>query len=141
LSGHRFAVLALLSISLASSLWYLLDVISAYSQRSNGSAMTVATFESRFEALHKSMPPRSVLGYVSDNPSNDTQSQAEFYLTQYALAPAIIKATTEEHFVVANFHTNTPNAAMLRARNLQLVQDFGNDVFIYRNTMYRNSSR
>lgn len=131
----------MLSISLASSLWYLLDVISAYSQRSNGSAMTVATFESRFEVLHKSMPPRSVLGYVSDNPSNDTQSQAEFYLTQYALAPAIIKATTEEHFVVANFHTNSPNAAMLRARNLQLVQDFGNDVFIYRNTMYRNPSR
>jgi hypothetical protein len=141
LSGHRFAVLALLSISLASSLWYLLDVIGAYSQRSNGSAMTVATFESRFEALHKSMPPRSVLGYVSDNPSNDTQSQAEYYLTQYALAPAIVKATTEEHFVVANFHTNSPNAAMLRARNLQLVQDFGNDVFIYRNTMYRNPSR
>ena len=133
MSGHRFAVLALLSISLASSLWYLLDVFTAYSHRANPTAMTVASFESRFEALHKSMPPRSVLGYVSDNPPNDTQSQAEFYLTQYALAPAIVKATTEEHFVVANFHTNSPNAAMLKARNLQLVQDFGNDVFIYRN--------
>jgi hypothetical protein len=75
-----------------------------------------------------------VLGYVSDNPANNAQSQAEFYLTQYALAPAIIKASTEEHFVVANFHTNTPNAAMLKAKHLMLVQDFGNDVFIYRNT-------
>jgi hypothetical protein len=80
------------------------------------------------------MHPRSVLGYVSDNPANNAQSQAEFYLTQYALAPAIVKATTEEHFVVANFHTNSPNAAMLRAKNLVLVQDFGNDVYIYRNT-------
>jgi hypothetical protein len=73
------------------------------------------------------------MGYVSDNPANNTQSQAEFYLTQYALAPAIVKATTEEHFVVANFHTNSPDPAMLRAKHLVLVQDFGNDVFIYRN--------
>ena len=79
------------------------------------------------------MPPRAVLGYVSDNPANDTQSQAEFYLTQYALAPAIVKATTEEHFVVANFHTSSPDAAMLRSKNLTLERDFGNDVFIYRN--------
>ena len=134
MSRHRFAVFALISISLASSLWFLLDVITAYSYLLSSYAFGVPNFDARFEALHKSMPPRSVLGYVSDNPANNTQSQAEFYLTQYALAPALVKATTEEHFVVANFHTNSPNAAMLRAKNLVLVQDFGNDVYIYRNT-------
>jgi len=133
-SSHRFAVLALISISLASSLWLLLDVITAYTYSRESYAFGVPNFESRFDALHKSMPPRSVLGYVSDNPGNSTQSQAEFYLTQYALAPAIVKATTEEHFVVANFHNNAPNANMLRAKNLVLVQDFGNGVFIYHNT-------
>jgi hypothetical protein len=134
LGRHQFAVFALISISLASTLWYLLDVIRAHNVLKDTYAFGVPDFDSRFEALHKSMPPRSVLGYVSDNPANNAQSQAEFYLTQYALAPAIVKATTEEHFVVANFHTNSPNAAMLRARNLTLVRDFGNDVFIYRNT-------
>ena len=134
MSRHRFAVFALISIALASSLWFLLDVITAYSYLKNTYAFGVPNFDSRFEALHKSMPPRSVLGYVSDNPAANAQSQAEFYLTQYALAPAIIKASTEEHFVVANFHTNSPNAAMLRSKNLTLVQDFGNDVYIYRNT-------
>lgn len=109
-------------------------MITAYSYLRESNAFGVPNFDSRFEALHKSMPPRSVLGYVSDNPANDTQSQAEFYLTQYALAPAIVKATTEEHFVVANFHSNSPNAAMLKAKNLVLVQDFGNAVYIYRNT-------
>ena len=133
MSRHRFAVFALISISLASSLWFLLDVITAYRYLRNTYAFGVPNFESRFEALHKSMPPRSVLGYVSDNPGENTQSLAEFYLTQYALAPAIVKATTDEHFVVGNFHTNSPNAAMLRAKHLVLVQDFGNDVFIYRN--------
>jgi hypothetical protein len=125
-------VIALAAVSLASSLWFLLDVIGAYTRSSD--AFGVAAFEGRFEALHKSMSPRSVLGYVSDNPVNDTRSQAEFYLTQYTLAPAIVKASTEEHFVVGNFHTNAPDRAMLRAKNLELVQDFGNDVFIYRNT-------
>jgi hypothetical protein len=134
LTGHRFAVFALISISLASSLWFLLDVITAYSYLRNSYAFGVPNFDARFEALHKSMHPRSVLGYVSDNPANNAQSQAEFYLTQYALAPTLVKATTEEHFVVANLHTNSPNAAMLRAKNLVLVQDFGNDVYIYRNT-------
>ena len=134
MTGHRFAVFALISISLASSLWFLLDVITAYSYLRNSYAFGVPNFDARFEALHKSMHPRSVLGYVSDTPANNAQSQAEFYLTQYALAPTLVKATTEEHFVVANFHTNSPNAAMLRAKNLVLVQDFGNDVYIYRNT-------
>ena len=96
--------------------------------------MTVVRFDDRFALLHKAMPARSVLGYISDNPANDTESQAEFYLTQYALAPAIIKATSEEHFVVANFHFNNTDQAKLRAKNLVRVQDFGNDVFIYRNT-------
>ena len=133
MSRHRFAVFALISISLASSLWFLLDVITAYRYLRDTYAFGVPNFDSRFQALQKSMPPRSVMGYVSDNPANNTQSQAEFYLTQYALAPAIVKATTEEHFVVANFHTNSPDPAMLRAKRLVLVQDFGNDVFIYRN--------
>ena len=112
-----------MTLSLASSLWVLLDVIAAYSFAQSSAAFGVPAFENRFEVLHKSMPSRSVLGYVSDNPANNTQSQAEFYLTQYALAPAIIKATTEEHFVVANFHNNAPDQAMLRAKHL--VRDRG----------------
>ncbi len=134
MSSHRFVVAVLICISLASSLWFLLDVITAYSYLQESHAFGVANFDSRFEALHNNMPARSVLGYVSDNPAANTQSQAEFYLTQYALAPAIVKATTEEHFVVANFHSNSPNAAMLKAKHLVLVQDFGNDVYIYRNS-------
>ena len=131
MSGHRFAVVALISISLASSLWFLLDVISAYSYSSE--AFGVAAFEKRFQLLRQNLPPRSVLGYISDNPPDNTQAQAEFYLTEYALAPAIIKASTGEQLEVANFHTNTPNPALLKAKNLTLVQDFGNDVFLYRN--------
>jgi hypothetical protein len=132
LTRHRFAVFILVTLSLASNFWFLLDVAGAYARRLDSSGLGVPAFERRFEVLRKALPPRSVLGYVSDNP-NDTQAQAEFYLTQYALVPSFVKFSTEEHFVVANFHTNSPNRAMLQAKHLVLVQDFGNDIFIYQN--------
>lgn len=131
MSGHRFAVASLIVLSLASSLWFLLDVIFAYSISSD--TFGVSAFEKRFQVLRKALPPGTELGYVSDNPDN-TQGKAEFYLTQYALVPALVKASTEEHFVVANFHSKTPDQALLRAKNLILMRDYGNDVFIYRNT-------
>lgn len=112
----------------------MLDVISAYNFSRSAGAFGVPSFEKRFAELHKSMQAKSALGYVSDNPANNTQAQAEYYLTQYALAPVIIKASTEEPLVVANFHTNKPDQALLRAKHLTLVRDFGNDVFIFRNT-------
>jgi len=96
--------------------------------------MTVSNFDNRFAALHAALPPRSVLGYVSDNVGDDTEAKAEFYLTEYALAPAIVKATSEEHLVVANFHTLNQDPAKLRAKHLQRLQDFGSDVFLFTNT-------
>jgi len=120
-------------IALASGLWHLLDVLSAYSLASNTGSMTVTNFDNRFAALHKALPPRAVLGYVSDN-TDDTEARAEFYLTEYALAPAIVKPTTEEHLVVANFHTLQQDPAKLRAKHLQQLQDFGSDVFLFVNT-------
>jgi hypothetical protein len=134
LTRHRFAVLALVVVALASSLWSMLDVFTLYSLSERSNVFGVPAFEHRFEILHQSLGPHSVLGYVTDNPGSDTQAQAEFYLTQYALAPAIIKASTDEQFVVGNFHTNSPDRTKLQAKNLVFVKDFGNDVFLYRNT-------
>jgi hypothetical protein len=134
LTRHRFAVLVLLVIPLASGLWYLLDVLSAYSQESKTTSMTVSNFDNRFRGLHKALPPRSVLGYVSDNVADDAEAQEEFYLTEYALTPAIVKGTSEEHLVVANLHTLKIDPAQFRAKHLERLQDFGNDVFLFINT-------
>jgi len=94
--------------------------------------MTVANFDARYATLRKALQPHSVLGYISD-PNTDVEAQMEYYLTEYALAPAIVKYSTDERLVVANFHSNKQDQAMLRAKNLVRVQDFGNDIFIYRN--------
>jgi len=131
LTRHSFALLALIGICAASSLWYLLDVIPAYSQSAN--AFGVGAFEKRFDNLRKAMPRRVTLGYLSDNPSENTQARAEFFLTQYVLAPAIIKAGPDEHFIVANLHTSAEQAK-LKVKNLVKLQDYGNDIYIYQNT-------
>lgn len=132
LTRHRVAVITLAALALTSSFWILLDVAATYS--ASADTFGVAAFERRFDVLRKALPPHSVLGYVSDNPVNDARAQAEYFLTLYTLAPNIVKASTEEKLVVANFHTNAPDKALLQRKHLQRLQDYGNDVFLYHNT-------
>jgi hypothetical protein len=87
LARHQFAVIALLGIAVASIFWVLLDVAGAYTR--SGRSYGVDNFENRFGDLPKAATPRSVFGYVSDNRPDDPSDQAEYYLTQYTLAPAI----------------------------------------------------
>ena len=129
---HQFAVMALAVIALTSSCWTLLDLIAINSRGTENFGVT--PFEERFEVFRKSMPPRSVFGYISDNPPAEVSSQGEFFLTQYTLVPAIITSSTEENLLVGNFHTNKPDGAKLRAKNLVLLNDFGHDVFLVHNT-------
>jgi hypothetical protein len=131
LARHQFAVIALAALALASSFWLLLDLISVYSQ--NTATFGVASFEDRFSDFRKTLAPHTVLGYLSDNPVTDPSSQAEFNLTQYTLAPAIVKPTIDEHLVVVNYHSATPDAAGLRARHLTVLRDFGHGVLLCRN--------
>jgi hypothetical protein len=131
LARHQFAVFAIAALAIASSFWLLLDLVSVFSNATAG--FGVEAFEKRFEALHKALPPHSVLGYVSDNPAADeVTSQGEFYLTQYTLAPAIIKPSTVEPYEIGNFHTNKPDQQMLKEKQLLFLRDYGNDVYLYR---------
>jgi hypothetical protein len=131
LARHQFAVIALAAVALASSFWLLLDLVSVYSQST--ATFGVASFEDRFNEFRKTIMPHSVLGYLSDNPLNDPSNQAEFNLTQYTLAPAIVKASIDEPLVVMNYHANTPDPAALRARHLIPIHNFGNGVLLLHN--------
>jgi hypothetical protein len=130
LARHQFAVFALAAIALTTSFWLLLDIVGAYTRSSP--AITVAGFEARFDALRKTIPPRSVLGYLSDNATNDPSYLAEYYLTQYTLAPSIVKPTPGEVLVVVNYHTPEPDRAALSAHNLIPIQLFGDGVMLCR---------
>lgn len=127
---HQFAVIALAALALGSGFWLLLDLIAVYSR--NTETFGVAAFENRYSEFRKTITPHSVFGYISDNPANDPSNLAEYYLTQYTLAPAIIKASSDEQLVVMNFHSNSPDRALLRSKHLAPIQAFGNGVLLCR---------
>ena len=135
MARHKLAVILLAAVAITSPAWVLLDVVTAFSQRS--ATFGVASFESRFDGLRAAVKPHTTYGYVSDNPASDPFSQAEYYLTQYTLVPAIVKASTEEPLEVGNMHNQQQNEdqikAQLAARHLVKVQEFGSGVFLYRN--------
>jgi hypothetical protein len=132
LARHKFAVIALAAIALCSTFWSLLDTLGAISH--GVQAFGVAAFERRYNEFRKTVQPRSVFGYISDNPPNDPSALPEFYLTQYTLAPAIVKPTVDERLVIANFHNSKPDEKLLRDNKLAQVQNFGNGIVLCRRT-------
>lgn len=130
MARHQLAVLSLAAIALVSSFWFLLDVLgtAAHSTRTFG----VEAFENRFTDFRKTVQPHTVYGYVSDNAPNDPSALAEFHLTQYTLAPAIIKPTANESLVVVNYHNKQVDPKLLQTYHLTPVQDFGNGVALCR---------
>ncbi len=132
MARHQFAVFALAALALASSFWWLLDLVGDYSR--NAGTVGVAAFDNRFSSLRKAVSPKSVFGYISENPPNTLASQAEYYLTQYALAPALVIESARLPLVVANMRTATPNAALLQANHLTPMQDFSSGILLCRHT-------
>ena len=70
--------------------------------------------------------------HAADTPANDPSALAEFHLTQYTLAPAIVRPSTSENLVVVNYHAKQLDAALLRTNHLAPYQDFGNGVALCR---------
>jgi hypothetical protein len=130
LARHQFAVIVLVAIALASSLWLVLDQLGAVSHTPQ--AFGVDAFENRFDDFPKTVQPGAVFGYVSDNPPNDPSALAEFYLTQYTLAPAIVKPSAKESLVILNDHTPQPDAKLLQANHLAIVRNVGNGILLCR---------
>ena len=135
MARHQFAVIALLGIAVASIFWVLLDVAGAFSHRST--SYGVDSFENRFGDLPKAATAATVFGYISDNRPDDPSDQAEYYLTQYTLAPAIVVSTTTEAEVVANFHAANPDMKVLQARHMTPIRNFGNGIILLRNFAVR----
>ena len=121
----------LAAIAIASSFWALLDFVNVLSKQVQ--SFGVASFETRFDGIRPALPRHGVYGYISDTPLNDEVTwQGEYYLTQYTLAPAIIKNSTTEPLVVANFHVEKPADDLLKDKHLVDVKDYGNDIHLYR---------
>jgi hypothetical protein len=81
----------------------------------------------RFAALKAALPKQGVIGYIGDS-----SSPADYYLTQYALAPLVVDHSPAHPLVIGNFLTPLPPQS-LPSDQLQLLKDFGNGVLLFAN--------
>lgn len=130
MARYQFAVVSLAAIALVSSFWFLLDVLGTATH--NTQTFGVAAFEKRFNDFGQTVQPNTVFGYVSDNPPNSPSALAELHLTQYVLAPAIVKPSADEDLVIVNYHTKDLDVKLLRANHLRPFRNIGPGVALCR---------
>ncbi len=94
----------------------------------NSPATVVQGSDHRFAALKAALPQRGVVGYTGES-GTDAVVLADYYLTQYALAPLVVDRSPNHALVVGNFPSGRP--AQSPSENLRLVKDFGNGVLLF----------
>ena len=89
--------------------------------------------DQRFATLKAALPAQGVVGYVGEP---GIPALADYYLTQYALAPLVVDHSPNHAVVVGNFPAPSPNRAP--SGELQLVKDFGDGVLLFANRRFAN---
>jgi|SRR6266571_6201130 len=87
----------------------------------------ITVYEKRFDRLRGVLPPRGVIGYVSDS----DQYNIEYFLAQYTLAPLTLDPKQSHDLVVGNFANKTSNPKTWNGTNLELRLDLGNGVKLF----------
>ena len=128
----KAAVAVLILFALLSNLHWLLrgDFDPDFPRRDR-----ISQYERRFEGLKKILPTHGVVGYLSHRQAQDIRfdaGTAEFYLTQYALAPLIVIHSPERDLVIGNFGAFRVDPEIFKDRDLTLIKDFGNGVMLFR---------
>jgi hypothetical protein len=93
----------------------------------------VTLHEKRLARLRRRLPPRAVVGYVTDvAPADGPESWRRFATTQYSLAPGILKRTTGGELVVCDFKDPGALPAFADGNGLLPVEDFGEGLELFR---------
>lgn len=90
----------------------------------------ISQYQERFRGVREKLPSQGVFGYFSDI-SDHTENRAAMALTQYALAPLVLRESTELPTVVGNFHRGFPSPEESRRKGLDLLFDAGSGVVLY----------
>lgn len=130
------AILSVAAVSLLSVGRLFLQVADFYPQAPSTDGVT--DFDSRFMALRGMLPPKGIIGYMTDPDTLPAgmEAQAEFHLTQYSLAPILVVNSPRQRFVVGNFH-RVVTTGSLRDRGFKLVREFGNGIALLENENLR----
>jgi hypothetical protein len=130
------AILSVAAVSLLSVGRLFIQVSDFYPKAPVPDGVT--EFDGRFAALRGMLPTKGVIGYMTDpeTPPADVNAQAEFHLTQYALAPILVVNSPQQRFVVGNFH-KVVTTGSLRDRGFKTVREFGRGIVLLENEKVR----
>jgi hypothetical protein len=124
-------ILSIVAFSLLSTrlaLWKAFDELPSTPTQDE-----ISRFDARFWRARSALPRNGVIGYVAESGglgrSADFKYLKDFYLTEYALAPLIVRDSTEPTIVIGNFREVGPELKVADP-TLSLVTDFGDGVFM-----------
>ena len=102
----------------------------------------VTIHEARIAQLQGSLPGSGEIGYVTtvenekiftyERAFQNVEYLAQYVLTQYTLAPLIVRNSPKPPLVVGNFLDGPPAPGFLEKNNLVPVKDFGDGLILYR---------
>lgn len=107
----------------------------------------VTIHEARIIQLKGSLPPSGEVGYVTtvendrifaaEKAFRNVEYLAQYALTQYTLAPLIVRNSPELPLVVGNFLDGPPPPGFLDRNGLVPLKDFGEGLILYRREIGR----
>lgn len=87
------------------------------------------------------VPRTAIVGYVSDLPDNSTAWLAIFNSARYTLAPRLLVDGTDREWVLGNFTKPGDYPGVGREHGIEMVQDFGDGVALYRGTAHPGKAK
>ena len=101
----------------------------------------VTIHETRIAQLKEFLPSSGSVGYITTVENNrifaaeksfsNVEFLAQFVLTQYTLAPLVVRNSPDFPVVVGNFLDGEPAPGFLEKHHLVLLRDFGDGLVLY----------
>jgi hypothetical protein len=86
----------------------------------------VTRYERRFDDIRDHLPARGTVGYHADN-----NASAEYYLTQYTLAPIIVAHTSDHPLVVGNYYYEIIHPEGTGNATFRILRELESGVILY----------
>ncbi len=121
----RVVIALAILIALQSNVANCIRGIKSYRKTTDVDEVTL--YDKRYERLKGMLPSHGVVGYFTDG-KFDAKA---FYLTQYALSPAILVNNTEPKLILANFSDSSSRIQFCKDNNLFLLEKVDNNIMLF----------
>ena len=84
-----------------------------------------STYLTRFETIRDTVRSQDTVGYLGDH------RRGEYFLAQYAFAPALLDGDVKYSLVIVNFENERPDSVIEFEKEMRLLIDLNNGVRLY----------